>query len=124
MERGIIYKCVNTGVVIEILECGSVCEACTEQEMQPLLERGAAEEGKEKHVPVVTRSDGRILVTVGSTPHPMEQEHWIQWIELRTGDQVYRKHLRPGERPEATFPVVDGDFTVRELCNKHGLWKA
>ncbi len=124
MERGQVYKCTGSGVVIEVLDQGQLEKPCTEQDMRPLLERTAAEEGKEKHVPVVEQTSEGIHVKVGSVPHPMEPDHWIKWIELRTSDKCYRHWLKPGEQPETTFPLVEGEFAIREHCNKHGLWKA
>jgi len=79
--------------------------------------------GLEKHVPVITKTDSGIHVAVGSVPHPMEEAHFIQWIELITGKKQYRVWLSPGDKPEADFPHIEGAFTVRELCNIHGLWK-
>jgi len=123
MERGQIYKCTETGIIIEVIDGGDDHDLCQEQDMRPLLER-TSDVGNEKHVPVVEKTAEGILVKVGSVPHPMEPEHWIQWIEVRTVDTVYRKFLHPDDKPEATFPPLTGSFVVRELCNKHGLWKA
>jgi len=80
--------------------------------------------GKEKHVPVIEVSDGTVKVKVGAVPHPMDEDHYIEWIELLTERGVYRSHLRPGERPEAVFNVKAEKVAARAYCNKHGLWKS
>lgn len=80
----------------------------------------------EKHVPVIEKKDNEVIVKVGAVAHPMMEEHYIEWIELITENRVYRKYLKPGEKPEVYFNVCDStnQFTVREYCNLHGLWKA
>ncbi|MFW5733230.1 MAG: desulfoferrodoxin family protein, partial [Planctomycetota bacterium] len=66
--------------------------------------------------------DGGYKVKVGDVPHPMEDDHWIQFVELTLGDKVYYEFLHPGGAPEATFKVEGENPTAREYCNKHGLW--
>jgi len=78
---------------------------------------------KEKHVPVVERTADGFRVTVGSVQHPMEEKHWIEWIELLADGQVHRKFLAPGDKPEAVFCLEAQDVSAREYCNLHGLWK-
>ncbi len=93
--------------------------------MQQLAEQGASEEGKEKHVPEVRIEGDSIVVQVGSTPHPMEEKHYIQLVQLLDGDRVIMgKRLRPGQQPEVTFHNVQdpAQKRIRELCNVHGLW--
>ena len=77
----------------------------------------------EKHVPVIEAIDGGYKVTVGSVAHPMQDEHYIQWIELITENTVLRKYLKPGETPEAVFLTTEKALYAREYCNLHGLWK-
>jgi superoxide reductase len=79
---------------------------------------------KEKHVPVITKVDGGYKVTVGSVAHPMEEKHFIQWIELEVNKVCQFKKLEPGQAPEATFKSEEGEAHAREYCNLHGLWKA
>ncbi|MCK4911395.1 MAG: hypothetical protein KAR83_07120, partial [Thermodesulfovibrionales bacterium] len=79
---------------------------------------------QEKHVPVIEKTGSGYKVTVGSVPHPMEQEHYIQWIELIADGVSYWKFLKPGDAPEAEFCIQAESVTAREYCNKHGLWKA
>ena len=132
MKKMDIYGCSHENkdqckVVAEILtDCeDACCLSCCNQPMEK-LEAKTADSATEKHVPVVEKIDGGVKVTVGSVPHPMEAEHWIQMIELRSGNAVYRKFLDPGMAPEATFMVADlgDDVIALEHCNKHGLWRA
>ena len=68
--------------------------------------------------------DGGYLVKVGSVPHPMEEKHWIEWIELLADGRSYTKFLKPGDAPEAFFAIDAAKVTAREFCNLHGHWKA
>jgi superoxide reductase len=79
---------------------------------------------QEKHVPVVEKTAEAIKVTVGSVPHPMEEKHYIEWIEIVADGKAYRQFLNPGDAPEATFAIAAEQVTAREYCNLHGLWKA
>jgi superoxide reductase len=78
----------------------------------------------EKHVPVIEKSASKIKVKVGSIPHPMEEKHYIEWIELIADEKVYRKFLTPKDKPEAEFEIKAEKIEAREYCNLHGLWKA
>jgi len=82
-----------------------------------------ADDGKEKHVPVIEKVDGGYTVTVGSTPHPMEEKHYIEWIELLADGKSYRQYLAPGEPAQAKFGIEADSVFAREHCNIHGLWK-
>jgi superoxide reductase len=82
-----------------------------------------ADEGKEKHVPVIEKIDGGYKVKIGSVPHPMEEKHHIEWIELQIGDQSLLQHLKAGDVPEAVFKTDGTPTAAREHCNIHGLWK-
>jgi len=83
------------------------------------------DEGLEKHVPVIEKTEKGVKVKVGSVPHPMEEAHYIEWIEILVDGKVYRKFLKPGDKPEAEFaiPNTRDDFQARAYCNVHGLWK-
>ena len=89
-----------------------------------LMSEKTADQGKEKHVPVVSAEGGGVKVKVGSVPHPMEDKHFIQWIELIADDKRYVEFLKPGAKPEAEFCVNAAKVTAREYCNLHGLWKS
>ncbi|MBL7160573.1 MAG: desulfoferrodoxin, partial [Candidatus Aenigmarchaeota archaeon] len=79
---------------------------------------------QEKHVPVVERTETGVRVKVGSVEHPMEEKHYIEWIEVIADNKTYRKFLNPGEKPEVEFEVKAENITAREYCNLHGLWVA
>jgi len=122
-ERGEIYKCAVCGLIVEALMPGASVPACCGKQMERLEEK-SMDEGKEKHVPVISKTDEGIWVRVGSVPHPMVEEHFIQWIEIEADGVVHRKFLKPGDVPEAKFCVKAEKVTAREYCNVHGLWKA
>ena len=117
-----IYKCSVCGNIVEVLHGGAGELVCCGQPMENLAAK-AADEGKEKHVPVIEEIDGGIKVKVGSVPHPMEGKHHIEWIEILADGKVYRQFLNPGEAPEAVFNVKANEITAREHCNIHGLWE-
>lgn len=125
-----IYKCSVSGAGCECMaemlnDCDMDCTiTCCDQPMTKLETKTGQQEGKEKHVPVVEKVAGGYKVKVGSVPHPMQDDHWIQWIELQAGDMVMRQYLHPGQAPEAVFKTDAAKVFVREHCNKHGLWKA
>ena len=79
---------------------------------------------REKHVPVIEKTPSGVTVTVGSAPHPMEDKHYIEWIEVIVDGRAYRQFLKPGDKPKATFNITGEQLTAREYCNLHGLWKA
>lgn len=74
-------------------------------------------------MPVIEKISGGVLVYIGSVEHPMLDNHFIEWIEIHTKDTLYRKHLQPEQKPEATFLLEEDVLFAREYCNKHGLWK-
>jgi len=117
-----VYKCEVCGNIVEMVHTGAGELVCCGQPMKHLVEN-TVDAAKEKHVPVKEAADGGLKVKVGSVAHPMEEKHYIEWIEIIQGDKAYRKFLKPGEAPEAVFPV-EGEWTAREYCNLHGLWKS
>ena len=118
-----VYKCEKCGNIVEVLHGGQGELVCCGEPMV-LLKASTTDEGKEKHVPVMEKTEHGVKVKVGSVPHPMEEKHHIEWIEVIAGGKAYREFLKPGSPPEATF-CVDGKIdTLREYCNVHGMWKA
>jgi superoxide reductase len=117
-----IYKCEMCGNIVEVLHGGEGELVCCGEPMN-LLDAKTADQGKEKHVPVIEKVDGGFKVKVGDVPHPMEDEHYIEWIELLADGKAYRQFLQPGQQPEAVFMVNADSAQAREHCNKHGLWK-
>jgi len=119
-----IYKCEVCGNIVEVLHEGAGELVCCGQPMI-LREENTVDAAKEKHVPVVEKTADGTRVKVGSVAHPMEEKHYIEWIEIIADGKAYRQFLNPGDAPEATFDIeVGGDVTVREYCNIHGLWRA
>jgi len=96
---------------------------CCDQPMKK-YDENTTDAATEKHVPVIEEMDGKISVKVGSVLHPMEDKHYIEWIEIIADGAVYRQFLKPGDAPEATFNVMADQVTAREYCTLHGLWKA
>ncbi len=121
-EKLQIYKCAICGNIVEVINGGDGELVCCEEPME-LLDEKTADAATEKHVPVIEKIDGGYKVKVGSVPHPMEEKHLIEWIELLSGDKAYRQFLSPGQAPEAVFNVDAASVTAREHCNIHGLWK-
>jgi superoxide reductase len=118
-----VYKCSVCGNIITVLHVGGGTLVCCGQPMELLVEN-TTDASREKHVPVVTKVPGGFKVTVGSVPHPMEEKHYIEWIELLAGERSYRQFLKPGDAPEATFLVDAPEAEARAYCNLHLLWTA
>jgi superoxide reductase len=122
-ERMEVYSCEACGNIVFVLDggpgdlicCGEPMELCREQ---------TADSAVEKHVPVIEKIDGGFKITVGSTLHPMTDEHWIEWIEVNADGKNYRQFLNPGDEPVATFMIDADTVMAREYCNVHGLWQA
>ncbi len=122
-ERYQIYRCEVCGNIVEVLVGGKGQLFCCGKPMV-LLEEQTADASTEKHVPVIEKVDGGYKVKVGSVPHPMEEKHYIQWIELIADGRTYRQYLNPGDAPEAFFQVGEAkEVSAREYCNIHGLWR-
>jgi superoxide reductase len=118
-----VYKCELCGNIVEVLHSGAAPLVCCNQNMT-LMTENTVDAAKEKHVPVIQIGAGSITVKIGSVAHPMLDEHYIEWIELLADGKAYRQFLKPGEAPEATFPITATQVTAREYCNLHGHWSA
>lgn len=118
-----IYKCEVCGNIVEIIHEGVGQLVCCNQPMK-LYEENIVDASKEKHVPVIEKIEGGYKVKVGSVPHPMEEKHYIEWIELVADGKAYREFLKPGQAPEAIFKIEASQVTAREYCNLHGLWRS
>jgi len=117
-----VFKCEKCGQIIEVLHEGKGTLVCCDEPMKLMVEN-TVDAAKEKHVPVVEKTEHGIKVKVGSVEHPMMDTHWIEWIEVIADGKAYRQFLNPGDVPEAVFCVQAEKFSVREYCNLHGLWK-
>jgi len=121
-ERLQVYKCRVCGNMMEMIHAGAGTPVCCEQNMT-LLKEGEIDASTEKHVPVIKKIDGGYQVTVGQVAHPMEEKHYIEWIELLADGKAYRQFLKPGEPPTAVFMLKADGVIAREYCNLHGIWK-
>jgi superoxide reductase len=120
-EKLEMYRCNVCGNIVEVLHTGFGELVCCGEPME-LLKGKTEDTGQEKHVPVIEKKKGNILVKVGSVPHPMEEKHYIEWIEVIADGKAYRTFLNPGDAPQAEFAVSANQITAREYCNIHGLW--
>ena len=121
-ERLEVYKCELCGNIVEVLHGGKGSLVCCGKPMELLSEK-TEDEGQEKHVPVIEKVEGGVKVKVGDVPHPMEEKHYIEWIQLIADGKVYRQFLKPGDKPQALFAVTADHVEAREYCNVHGLWQ-
>jgi superoxide reductase len=118
-----VFKCDVCGNIVEVMHAGKGELVCCGQPMK-LFKENTVDAAKEKHVPVVEKTADGFKVKVGSVAHPMEEKHWIEWVELIVDGKVYRQFLKPGQSPEATFCIKAEKVAAREYCNLHGLWKS
>ncbi len=117
------YRCDICGNIVAMIEDGGGELVCCGEPMK-LLKANTTDAATEKHVPVCKRDGNKLNVVVGSVPHPMTEEHYIQWIAIAQDSLTQHVALKPGQEPAAEFTVGDGPITVYEYCNLHGLWKA
>jgi superoxide reductase len=122
-DRLQVYKCEICGNIVEVLHAGKGVLVCCNQPMK-LMAENTVDASLEKHVPVIEKKGDAVTVKVGSVPHPMEEKHYIEWVELIIDGKIQRQYLAPGESPEASFAVKEGAMVAREYCNLHGMWKA
>ena len=118
-----VYKCDQCGNIIDVLHGGGGELVCCGEPMK-LMTENTVDAAKEKHVPIVEKTANGFKVTVGSTLHPMEAKHYIEWIEIFADGKSYKQFLQPGQEPVAEFCIQAEQVTAREYCNLHGLWKA
>lgn len=118
-----VYKCSICGNIVEVVHSGAGALICCGQNMDRMTEN-TTDAATEKHVPVIELGDGTVTVKVGDVAHPMEDAHYIEWIEILVEDKVYRQYLKAGEPAQVTFNVSATTVTARAYCNLHGLWAA
>ncbi|MHC4125862.1 MAG: desulfoferrodoxin [Planctomycetota bacterium] len=121
-QRMEIYKCMVCGNIVEVLHGGAGELVCCGEPMKNLIAK-TSDEGKEKHVPVIEKTAEGIRVKIGGITHPMEEKHYIEWIEIIADGKAYRQFLNPGDVPEAIFKIEAENVSAREYCNIHGLWR-
>lgn len=117
----VVYKCLKCGETVEILngECRSL--TCCGEDMVE-VEANTVDAAVEKHIPTYTVEDGIMTVKVGEVTHPMDEDHYIEWIAHVHDNRVCRVDLKPGDEPVARFAYKSGG-TLYAMCNKHNLWK-
>ena len=120
-----VYKCEICGNIVEVLHTGVGELVCCNQPMK-LIDENTVDAAQEKHVPVIEKNGDKVVIRVGSVDHPMDENHFIEWIEIHVGNKIGRKNLKPGELPVAEFCTVlsDEPIIVRAYCNVHGLWSS
>lgn len=118
-----VYRCTLCGNIVDVMHAGPGELVCCGQPMICLKEN-SVDAAVEKHVPVIKKVEGGVKVVVGSVAHPMEDGHYIEWIEIIADGKSYRQFLKPGEKPEAVFNVDVTGVTARAYCNLHGFWKS
>ena len=121
-EKLEVYKCEVCGNITLVMHAGGGELVCCGEPMK-LMQENTVDAAKEKHVPVVEKTADGYKVKVGDVAHPMEEKHYIEWIELLAGEKSYVQFLKPGDAPEALFKVDADQATARAYCNLHGLWK-
>jgi len=121
-QKMAVYKCDVCGNIVEVLTAGGADLMCCGQPMT-MQSENTTDAAVEKHVPVLAKKEGGWEVRVGSVDHPMTDAHFIEWIELISGDKVYRQFLNPNDAPVAFFPFEGDNVSARAYCNLHGLWK-
>lgn len=121
-EKLEVYKCDVCGNIIEVLHGGKGELVCCGKPMN-LIKANTVDAAKEKHVPVSDKIPWGVKVKVGDVEHPMEEKHFIEWIEIIADGKAYRQFLDPGQAPEAFFSVEADEISARAYCNIHGLWK-
>lgn len=122
-EKLEVYKCEVCGNIVEVVHGGAGELVCCGEPMK-VLKENTVDAAKEKHVPVIEKTADGFKVKVGSVAHPMEEKHYIEWVEVIADGKAYRQFLNPGDAPEAFFNIDAEQITAREYCNVHGLWKA
>lgn len=118
-----IYKCEVCGNIVEMLHEGKGELVCCKQTMK-LFAENAVDASQEKHVPVIEKTADVFKVKIGSAAHPMEEKHYIEWVEIISDGKAYRQFLNPGDAPEAGFDIDADQVTARAYCNIHGLWRS
>ncbi|MFC1538785.1 desulfoferrodoxin [Candidatus Latescibacterota bacterium] len=118
-----IYKCNVCGNIVEVLHNGIGDLVCCGEKMNLLVEN-TVDAAHEKHIPVIEKTADGYKVKIGSVPHPMNDDHYIEWISLCADGKTYRRFLKPGDAPEAEYCIDAAKVSAHCYCNLHGLWKA
>lgn len=122
-EQKQVYRCSSCGNIVEVMSEAAGTLTCCGKPMD-LLKENSRDAATEKHVPVIEKIENGYKVTVGEVNHPMQDDHFIQWIELVTETGILREYLHPGQAPVATFYTEAKEVYAREYCNLHGHWRS
>ncbi|OQY02394.1 MAG: desulfoferrodoxin [Desulfobacteraceae bacterium 4572_130] len=122
-QKNEVYKCKVCGNIVEILHQGKGTLKCCGASMS-LLTENTVDAAQEKHVPKIEKIDGGVKISVGEIAHPMEEKHYIEWIEIIAGEKTSKQFLKSNQDPEAVFFTDDSNVTARAYCNLHGHWKS
>ena len=123
MKNTKFYSCPNCGLIVETIHDTGIVPSCCGMKMDELLPNTVEASG-EKHIPAVTVNGSTVTVNVGSVDHPMQDVHYIEWVQLVTENGSQRKVLKPGQAPNVIFQLDnDKPLAVYAYCNLHGLWK-
>jgi len=118
-----IYKCMICGNIVEVLHAAQGQLVCCGKPMEKQEEK-TQDASTEKHVPYIEKTNKGFIVKVGQNQdHPMDEKHYIEWIQIIADGTSLRRFLKPGEKPEASFEITATAIQAREYCNIHGLWK-
>ena len=118
------YLCECCGNLAEMVHCSGVKMVCCGQPMKQ-LQAFAVDAAKEKHVPKVSVCGSELIVEVGQIHHPMEEEHHISWVYVKSEKGCQRKDLCHNDKPITEFALTQDDEPkeVYAYCNLHGLWE-
>lgn len=118
-------KCEKCGNIVAVVKETGIPVMCCGEKMKEII-AGAVDASQEKHVPIYKMEGNKVIVSVGDVEHPMQEEHYIEWISIQTKHGNQRKVLTPENKPIAYFWISDDDEieAVYAYCNLHGLWKA
>ncbi len=121
-EKDQIYRCNQCGNIVEVVHLGTGKLVCCNNQMELL--KPQKDVGPEKHIPLIQEHETSYKISIGKIPHPMEDNHCIEWVELITPQKIYRKFFQPGDKPVAEFQIVDKPEKVkaRQYCSIHGIW--
>lgn len=119
------FKCSKCGKIVQIIENGSDELTCCNTNMLE-IKANTIEAAIEKHIPVIEHLGDKLIVSVGSIIHPMEENHYIKWISVKTNQTIYQFNLNPGDLPKTEISLRNNEIfeEAYAYCNLHGLWKS
>lgn len=124
-ERLELYKCEVCGNTVQVILEGFGQLTCCGQPMLKMLPKTNDENFAEKHVPVFNETEAGLEIKVGSIPHPMENEHYIMFMEAISKDKnsMLLQYLYPNDEPKTVIRDIQEVENALGFCNIHGLWE-